>query len=100
MCMRTLSASRITLASLVALACSASAGCMNDPAEGESRSEGSALQSASDPAANADDVYKTIYDSIQDADVIRLLKDMSGVNPVTVGSETFSITDRFNAVSK
>src|SRR5262249_51128632 len=89
------SCSKITLSLLSGLVCCGPLGCASGPMEDESRSE-SALALPGD----ATDVYKTIYDSIQDADLIHLLKDMSGVNPVTVGSETFSITDRFSVASK
>src|SRR5262249_5541233 len=46
------------------------------------------------------DVYQEVYDSVKDDHLVQLLKDMGGVNPVTVGSETFSITERYTGASK
>ena len=51
-------------------------------------------------AMAADDVYQTVFDSVDQTHLIKLLKDMTGVNPVTVAGETFSITDRYAAASK
>src|SRR5262249_19888504 len=93
------SISKIALSLLSGLVCCVSLGCVSGSTEDESQSE-SALAPASALPGDATDVYKTIYDSVQDASLVHLLKDMTGVNPVTVGSETFSITDRFSAASK
>jgi hypothetical protein len=97
--MQTWSVAKIAMWSLCGLACWPFLGCTSAPidAEGESQSE---TASASALPGDTDDVYKTIHDSIQDADLVRLLKDMTGMNPVTVGTETFSITDRFSVASK
>jgi Zn-dependent M28 family amino/carboxypeptidase len=48
----------------------------------------------------AEDVYKGVFASVDQNHLQSLLKDMSGVNPVTVGKETFSITDRYLPASK
>ena len=48
----------------------------------------------------AEEVYKDVFASVDQAHLQGLLKDMSGVNPVAVGAETFSITDRYSPASK
>jgi Zn-dependent M28 family amino/carboxypeptidase len=48
----------------------------------------------------AEQVYKDVFASVDNGHLQSLLKDMSGVNPVTVGGETFSITDRYSPASK
>jgi hypothetical protein len=48
----------------------------------------------------AEDVYKGVFASVDNAHIQSLVKDMSGVNPVTVGAESFSITDRYSPASK
>jgi peptidase M28-like protein len=48
----------------------------------------------------ADEVYKNVFASVDQSHLQQLLKDMSGVNPVTVNGETFSITDRYSPASK
>ena len=48
----------------------------------------------------AEDVYKSVFASVDNSHLQSLLKDMSGVNPVTVGDATFSITDRYSPASK
>jgi hypothetical protein len=46
-------------------------------------------------------VYKDVFASVDASHISEaLLKDMSGVNPVSVGGETFSITDRYSPASK
>lgn len=52
------------------------------------------------PAFGAEDVYKTVFDSVNKTNLETFLKDMTGVNPVTVGGETFSIKDRYLPSSK
>ena len=47
-----------------------------------------------------EDVYKGVFASVDQARLLALLKDMSGVNPVVVGGETFSLTDRYSPASK
>ncbi len=48
----------------------------------------------------AEDVYKAVFASVDNSHLQALLKDMSGVTPVKVGSESFSITDRYSPASK
>ena len=48
----------------------------------------------------AEDVYKGVFTAVDQSRLQALLMDMSGVNPVTVGAETFSITERFTPASK
>jgi hypothetical protein len=48
----------------------------------------------------AEDVYKEVFAAVDNDHIQTLVKDMSGVNPVTVGGETFSITDRYSPASK
>jgi len=50
--------------------------------------------------AKAQDIYQTINQSVDRTKLIQLLKDMTGVNPVTIAGETFSITDRYLPASK
>jgi Zn-dependent M28 family amino/carboxypeptidase len=47
-----------------------------------------------------EDVYKSVFDSVDNGHLQSLLKDMSGVNPVKVGAETFTISDRYSPASK
>jgi len=49
---------------------------------------------------SASDIYQTIYQSADRSKLTQLLKDMTGFNPVTVGDQTFSITDRYLPNSK
>ena len=48
----------------------------------------------------AEDVYKGIFAAVDQSHLQTLLKDMTGVNPVTVNGETFSITDRYSPATK
>lgn len=48
----------------------------------------------------AEDVYKGVFASVDQKRYLGLIQDMSGVNPVTVGGRTFSITDRYTPASK
>ena len=48
----------------------------------------------------ADEVYKGVFAEVDNSHIQALMKDMSGVNPVTVGDQTFSITDRYSPASK
>jgi Zn-dependent M28 family amino/carboxypeptidase len=50
-------------------------------------------------AVLADD-YQTVFQDVNQTHLISLLKDMSGVNPVTVNGETFTISERYSAASK
>ena len=44
--------------------------------------------------------YQTVFDSVNPEHLQALLKDMTGVNPVTIGGQTFAITDRYLPASK
>lgn len=48
----------------------------------------------------AEGVYKDVFASVDQNHLQTLLKDMSGVTPVAVGGETFSLTDRYTPASK
>lgn len=48
----------------------------------------------------ASDVYQDVYGKVDQTQLQKLLKDMTGYNPVTVKGETYSITDRYLATSK
>jgi hypothetical protein len=50
--------------------------------------------------AAVDDRWKAIYDEVDANHLIAVLKDMSGVTPVPVGSTTFSITERFDDLGR
>lgn len=50
--------------------------------------------------AFGDDIYKKVFDNVNQTHLQMLLKDMTGVNPVNVGGQTFSITDRYAPLSK
>ena len=51
-------------------------------------------------AQTTPDVYQTVYNQVSQPNLQKLLKDMTGVNPVTVGSKTFSITNRYLPADK
>jgi Zn-dependent M28 family amino/carboxypeptidase len=51
-------------------------------------------------SALADDVYKTVFNTVDQSRLQQLLKDTTGYNPVTVKGETFSITERYSPASK
>ena len=53
------------------------------------------LVSASAFSAEPNATYQGIFNSVDQSHLQQLLKDMTGFNPVTVGSETFSINDRY-----
>jgi Peptidase family M28 len=82
---------RLVGACLVGASLSCSGGATEDAASSEE-----ALDEIAAPSA----VYKTIYDSVSQSRLQKLLKDMTGVNAVTVGTETFSIADRYLPASK
>jgi hypothetical protein len=48
----------------------------------------------------AEDVYKDVFASVDNGHLQSLLKDMSGVNPVSVGGETFTIDNRYTPAAK
>jgi Zn-dependent M28 family amino/carboxypeptidase len=48
----------------------------------------------------AEDVYKDVFASVDNARISSLLSDMSGVNPVKVGGETFTISERYSPAAK
>lgn len=50
--------------------------------------------------AFAQDVYQNVFQSVDRTRLVQLLKDMTGANPVTVGTQTFSIRDRYLPASK
>jgi Zn-dependent M28 family amino/carboxypeptidase len=50
--------------------------------------------------ADPSPTYQNIFSEVDQSHLQQLLKDMTGYNPVTVGGETFSITDRYLPASK
>jgi Zn-dependent M28 family amino/carboxypeptidase len=64
------------------------------------RAQRSALPQGPGRLGAAEEVYKGVFASVDRTRLEALLKDMSGVNPVAVGGETFSITDRYAPASK
>lgn len=48
----------------------------------------------------AEGVYKEIFASVDNAHIQALLSDMSGVNPVKVGGETFTLSERYSPAAK
>lgn len=48
----------------------------------------------------AEGVYKDIFASVDNAHIQSFLSDMSGVNPVKVGGETFTISERYSPAAK
>ena len=46
------------------------------------------------------DVYQDVFNQVSQANLQKLLKDMTGVNTVEVDSKVFSITDRYLPESK
>src|SRR5438046_713272 len=48
----------------------------------------------------AADIYKEIYNKVDQNNLIQILKQTTGVVPVTVGNETFSITNRYSSGAK
>ena len=58
------------------------------------------LTDGSETTPVADPVYKKIYNTVDRAQVMQHLKELSGQTPVTVGGDTYSITDRYLPESK
>jgi Peptidase family M28 len=54
------------------------------------------IQAARDPGG----IYQTIFDQVDKRTLLGFLQDMTGVRPVTVGGQTFAITDRYLPQSK
>src|SRR5437773_8287118 len=50
--------------------------------------------------SQAGDIYQSVFNSVSLTNLGIQLKAMSGVTPVTVGGQTFSITDRYAPLSK
>jgi leucyl aminopeptidase len=66
----------------------------------EMRAQRAHIQQTPGKLGTAEEVYKGVFASVDQTHLQALIKDMSGVNPVTVGGETFSITDRYSPASK
>jgi hypothetical protein len=58
------------------------------------------MMGASASAFAAGDIYQDVFNSVDPSNLQKLLKDMTGTNPVTVAGETFSITDRYLPAEK
>lgn len=54
----------------------------------------------SPPSAEAQSVYEKIFQSVDKGSLLQFLKEMTGVVPVTVRGERFSITNRYSAEAK
>ncbi|MDE2293117.1 MAG: M28 family peptidase [Elusimicrobia bacterium] len=52
------------------------------------------------PQEAAEAVYQEVFAAVDSGHLESLLKDMSGVRPVTAGGKTFSISDRYTPASK
>ena len=50
--------------------------------------------------AQTGDVYRDIFNAVDRADTINILKNMTGVNPVNVGGRSFSISERYSSQGK
>ena len=50
--------------------------------------------------AQTTDILQTVFNSVSQTRLQKLLKDMTGFNPVTVGGSTFTIKDRYLPASK
>jgi hypothetical protein len=74
-----------------------SAGCANEPIDNDSEA---ITRAAATVPAPAGDVYQDVYNSVDTSRLDTLLRDMTGVNPVTVDGQTFSITNRYQADAK
>src|SRR4051794_13294759 len=48
----------------------------------------------------AEDVYKNIFASVDNSHIQSVMRDMSGENPVKVGGETFTISERYSPAAK
>src|SRR5207248_2084033 len=48
------------------------------------------------PDAGVNPTLQAVYTEVDSARIIQLMKDLSGVNPVTVGANTFTINERFS----
>jgi Zn-dependent M28 family amino/carboxypeptidase len=51
-------------------------------------------------AARAQSIYQNVYDSVNQDHLVQVLKEMTGVVPVTVQGEQYSITNRYTAEAK
>jgi Zn-dependent M28 family amino/carboxypeptidase len=49
---------------------------------------------------SAGDIYQTVFNAVDQSHLQKLLKDMTGTNPVTINGETFTITDRYLPAEK
>ena len=50
--------------------------------------------------ANASDIYRDIFNHVNQGQLVQVLRDMTGSNSVKVGNETFAITNRYKADAK
>lgn len=48
----------------------------------------------------AEDVYKDVFAAVDNSHIQSLMKDMSGENPVKIGGETFTISERYSPAAK
>ncbi len=74
---------------LLAIACA----CSSPHGEGTLDGPGSAIDAAADTGS---DPLAAIYGEVDGSNVVTLVQEMSGAVPVTVGSDTFSISERYS----
>jgi hypothetical protein len=48
----------------------------------------------------AEEIYKSVFASVDNSHLQALLKDMSGVTPVTIGSDSVSLSERYSPAAK
>ena len=83
---------------LLALGCSSSHAVPDGAQQPPDAIADAAIDSPADapPDAGPDPALTAIYNEVDADHLIQLLKDMGGVNPVTVGTDTFTIDERFS----
>src|SRR4051812_6157930 len=52
------------------------------------------------PTAEAGDVSQAIFDSVDKANLVKMLGDATGVNPVSVGGQTLLLKERWSPAAK
>ena len=77
------------------------AGCSFDGGPADDAENTTAIESTTrKPKPTNNDVYASVYAAVDKTKLDGLLRDMTGVNPVTVGGQTFSITNRYTPAAK
>jgi Zn-dependent M28 family amino/carboxypeptidase len=78
------------------------AGCALEGGSADEAENTTAIESTTrkPPKPTNNDPYAAVYAAVDKTKLDTLLRDMSGVNPVTVGGQTFSITNRYTPAAK